>query len=418
MPTTLSNFPTVKVYCAFQESPHVPAFTNTGSASWTDISTYVRGVEIQRGRNHELSKVEVGTARIVLNNRDRRFDPLHTTGPYYPYVLPLRRIQVRAVWNAVTYVIFSGFVERWPVFWRGPKDSSVVLDCVDFFEPLANSVFSSVGTRAAERSDQRIEYVLTELQYQADDILLSTGGWTGSQTVVAYDFDRYGALSHVEEVIESEHGVFWIDGRGRARLTARGGRLEQVTEATFGDDPAAGELPYVDLVLEYDKNEIRNDIKVTRTGGSSSGSTASDATSIGKYFKRPFSVSTWLTSDTWTQDLADYLLAEYKEPKLRIREVILNGRMDTDLWPHLLVREVSDQIVIKRRPPGGGATITQTSWIESIEHKIQPSDSGWDWETVWSVSEADTGSYWRLGNVGKSELGDTTTLAPAGASAV
>jgi hypothetical protein len=55
------------------------------SPTWTDISTYVRRLNIKRGSNRVDSPIllyDAGTATIDLDNRDRRFDPTNLAGPY------------------------------------------------------------------------------------------------------------------------------------------------------------------------------------------------------------------------------------------------------------------------------------------------------------------------------------------------
>lgn len=64
--------------------------------TWTDISSYLRSFQTRRGRGDELDTFSAGTASFVLDNRDRRFDPVHTGSPYYPNVLPMRRVRIRA----------------------------------------------------------------------------------------------------------------------------------------------------------------------------------------------------------------------------------------------------------------------------------------------------------------------------------
>jgi hypothetical protein len=60
-----------------------------------DITEFVRGVETHRGAQRELERVEAGTATITLAN-DGRFTPFNTGSPYYPDVLPMRRIRILA----------------------------------------------------------------------------------------------------------------------------------------------------------------------------------------------------------------------------------------------------------------------------------------------------------------------------------
>jgi hypothetical protein len=62
-----------------------------------DISIYVREASTHRGAQRELERIEAGTASIVLDNRDGRFTPLNPASPYYPNILPMRRIRIRAM---------------------------------------------------------------------------------------------------------------------------------------------------------------------------------------------------------------------------------------------------------------------------------------------------------------------------------
>lgn len=86
---------------------------------WTAISSYVQRGHIRVGKQYELDRVEAGELVLTLKNRDGRFDPTNTAGPYYPNLQPMRRIRVRLVWAAVTYDLFRGYVERWPQTWDG-----------------------------------------------------------------------------------------------------------------------------------------------------------------------------------------------------------------------------------------------------------------------------------------------------------
>ena len=49
--------------------------------SFTDVSQYVRGFTMKRGRSNELAQFVSGTASVLLSNADNRFNPEQTT--YY-----------------------------------------------------------------------------------------------------------------------------------------------------------------------------------------------------------------------------------------------------------------------------------------------------------------------------------------------
>lgn len=122
--------PSVTVEIAFATDP-------AATPTWTDVSAYVQELSYQRGRQTERDQVQTGTATLLLNNLDRRFDPINAAGPYYPNVVPVRRLRISAVWSSVTYRLFSGYVENWTPVYPGPLDSDVPISCADGFKVFA-----------------------------------------------------------------------------------------------------------------------------------------------------------------------------------------------------------------------------------------------------------------------------------------
>lgn len=110
--------------------------TNPADAPvWVDLTDWLRGFTIKRGRQYELDRFAAGTATITLDNRDRRFDPTYTASPYYPNVLPMKRIQLRATWG-IDYTIFDGYVDGWPQSYDQPNEAKVDVSCTDAFKIL------------------------------------------------------------------------------------------------------------------------------------------------------------------------------------------------------------------------------------------------------------------------------------------
>ncbi len=148
------SVPTLTVKIAFASDP-----LDT-TPTWTDVSSYVRttdgvGVATRRGRNSELEEFSAGTATLVLSNRDRRFDPLYSSGPYYGNLVPGKQIQIYATWSGVDYDIFTGWVTGWPQDYPNlGKDATVTIQCVDALAWLAKARLPTdlVYTYAATRS--------------------------------------------------------------------------------------------------------------------------------------------------------------------------------------------------------------------------------------------------------------------------
>jgi len=71
---TISPYHTLHVEIAFDDETLEP------DPEWTDITSYVRDVQVNRGRSTELDDYPTGKATFVLDNRARTFDPLHGPG--------------------------------------------------------------------------------------------------------------------------------------------------------------------------------------------------------------------------------------------------------------------------------------------------------------------------------------------------
>lgn len=388
------GFPTVTVQVAFDSDPgDVPV--------WTDVTAYLRQpITIRRGRQTVLDRFEAGDMSLTLANSDRRFEPEFAAGPYYPNVLPMRRVQVIALWDAVTYEVFSGFALGWPPEYPGQKDAVVRVKAVDGFHVLALKKLT--GSYAEELSSVRVTNILDDAGWPAADRAISTG----QSTMQASTLTRARALQHLQDVAWSENGRLFVDAAGLLTFQDRHAPIKSpydTSQGTFGDDP--GELPYSDIALSFDDSEIWNDVVVARTGGTAQ--TASDATSGTRYLERTLAKSDLLiNSDNEALAAAEYLLSRYKDPYLRIPEIELKGHSDDTLWPHVLGREIGDRITVNRRPDAGAA-ISQESIIERIEHDISQTA----WITRWRLSPADTQAYWILDSLTNSVLNSTTRLA-------
>jgi hypothetical protein len=129
-------YPNVQVEISFVSAPY------TVSPTWVDVTDFVREVTVRRGRSDEFQEFEAGTATITLDNRDRRFDPLNTSSPYSPNVVPRRGIRITALntigGTTTSFRMFRGFVEGWPVsITDAGFDSTVTVECVDIMGLLA-----------------------------------------------------------------------------------------------------------------------------------------------------------------------------------------------------------------------------------------------------------------------------------------
>jgi hypothetical protein len=164
-------FPTPKVEIAFDDGPYVV------SPTWTDVTSYVREMSIDRGRSDDWGTFD-GSASVVLSNLDRRFDPFNTAGPYYGKLLPRRQIRLSGVTTFGTFNVFRGFVDGWPPVWTDAgKDSTVTLSCMDALGLLASETLPADWSRGYILSTAPRHY------YPCDDPI---GPFTANQTLKDY----------------------------------------------------------------------------------------------------------------------------------------------------------------------------------------------------------------------------------------
>lgn len=104
---------------------------------WTDITAYwllSQSTQVTRGRGSEQDQVSTGTLSLTLDNTDGRFTVDKTSSPYYPNVKLRKQIRITYTQSAVTYPIFKGYVDEWPVTW-----------------PDGGGLFASAQVRASDR---------------------------------------------------------------------------------------------------------------------------------------------------------------------------------------------------------------------------------------------------------------------------
>jgi hypothetical protein len=385
--------PQIIVEIAFASNPLDPPV-------WTNVSAFVRACAIRRGRQRDLDRVEAGTATVTLDNRDRRFDPTNSASPYAPNIVPMRRLRISAVWQTVTYRLFTGFIEAWQQRWPEGRDAVVEVSCADAFKFLNLYQVSTLSPfdGRLEDSGVRINRLLTAIDWPAADTFIDPG----VSMLQAGQIGGVSVLQHLQTVVETETGFLFVAGNGQIVFRNRHARIRPSPTAppVFGDGP--GELPYAELVIDATDDQLWNAVTVARVNGTTPGQ-ATDATSQTRYGQRTLSKSSLLqTTDAECQAAAEYLVARYASPQLVLRTMTLEPAMADALWPATLGRELGDRVIVRRRPPGGGTAIEQTSFVEGISWDIAPGT----WRTTWQLSQADLNTYWMLAGT------DTDQYAP------
>lgn len=105
---------------------------------WVDITDYVDEVHTSRGRSNEFDTFPPGQMKVVLDNTDRRFDPLNSTGPHFGDLVANVPIRLRADISGTKYDIWYGFVDSWPTSYdEGGFITELTISCSDIFKIFA-----------------------------------------------------------------------------------------------------------------------------------------------------------------------------------------------------------------------------------------------------------------------------------------
>ena len=237
-----------------------PAVDLTGGtlaegAVFKDISPYVRSFTTDRGRRRSLDRFGAGTATVVLDNRDRRFDPTNFSSEYANSILgitgvtPMRPVIINATWSGTSYPIFRGFIDSWSFDYdQSISDATATITLTDAFKVLAGPLGS----------------------------LPTAPGFT-----VADYYDRIP--SSAEVLIATADG----DGLNVVPMTGTSARLGFVTNITVGSGATAS--AYVENTQRlYVMNASGNSVSVVNTASNAVAATVSTGTNPSGIAAHPY----------------------------------------------------------------------------------------------------------------------------------
>lgn len=181
-------------------------------------------------------------------------------------------------------------------------------------------------------------------------------------------------------VATTDGGMMFCDAAGNATWWPRAFLYDRPVKWVLGDGP--GEIPYdPGEAYDYDNTYIYNSASSQRQQsavGNGVLAVAVDQASEKQYFTRGTLAQTVeTTSDQDAYDQANWSLGMYKQPALRVQQVVLNPAANPSVWPAALGIEQGDIVQLTRRPLGG-AVITQVCIVQLVSHDVGPDK----WETT------------------------------------
>lgn len=339
----------------------------SGAADYVNISSIIKEGHIRRGRSRVTSKFDAGTATIDIYDQNGNWNPNNPSGAYYGKLIPLRKIQIFANYNNVTYQLFTGFITNYVTnFNIGTDDvSRVTLECVDAFRLFNGALVTTVtGAPAGQLSGARINALLDSENYPQSLRDIDAG----DTTLQADPGTSRKLLEALRTVEDSELGGFYIDAEGRATFISRTNITKSLGSVayTFADNGTG--IAFQAAAVNFDADILLNDVTVKREGGTAQN--VFNQSSIDTYFTHSGSRTGVLVEDDVTAlNMAKSILATRSDVELRIDSIQLNLENGDDTARCIagLNIELLNAIKVTKLMPGNSSA-TQTLLVQGINH--------------------------------------------------
>jgi hypothetical protein len=338
-----------------------------------NVSSQVDGITTRRGRNAEADQFQTGTCSMRIVDQNGDFNSQNTASPYYELLTPMRKLQISATHNGVTYPIFSGFITGYQTITPQESNDNVsycVITAVDAFRLVQNAQISTVaGTSAGQLSGTRINKILDSIDWP-DEMRDIDAGLT---TMQADPGSVRTALAACQTVATSEYGAFYVDATGSFVFQDRAVTSSSVagTPTVFTDDASPG-LLYFDAQWVLNDVLVYNEANVTRLGGSVQ--TATNAASITKYFRHSYNQQDLLMqTDAVALQYAQAYIASRAETSVRCDFLELDlytENYDAGIAAGLGL-DYFDPITVTTTQPGS-SSLTKTLQIFGVAMTINP----------------------------------------------
>lgn len=169
---------------------------------WTNDTADLREWNTDRGRGDESGQMRSGTLDLMMDNRNRQWDPEHASNISPGNLLPGIGVRLTATFNSVTYPVYTGFVDRIEQVYQYPHESRVLIQCSDALSVLQAAT-------------------LPESVYQAEVLTDSPVAWwkLGEPQDQTTAFDSIGSRdgTYFDSPTAESPGIVAFDG-GSSRL--------------------------------------------------------------------------------------------------------------------------------------------------------------------------------------------------------
>ena len=365
-----------------------------------DVSNQVNRIETNRGRTALSDQFQTGALTLRITDQNGDFNPQNVSGPYYNLLTPMKKVQITATFNGVTYPIFSGFITSYVTTYPGESDDTVAITTIQAVDAFRLAQIAQISTvtdaTAGQLSGTRINKILDQIDWP-DSMRDIDAGLT---TMQADPGTNRTALSALTTVSTSEYGALYVDGYGSFVFQDRAVTVGSIgaTPTVFADNGTG--IVYFDASWILNDVLIFNKATITRTGGTAQ--VALNQASIDKYFLHSyFQDNLLMQTDAVALDYAQAYVASRAETSIRCDAIVLDlytPNYDTGVVAALDL-DFFDPITIITTQPGG-SLLEKTLQIFGVRMNITPNS----WKTTFTTLEPVIDGF-IIGNVDYGVLG-------------
>lgn len=119
------------------------ADANDPDPAFTDVSSDLLSVQVDRGSPSDLDRNNPGTCTFVLDNYSGDYDNENADSPYVGNLVPMTQVLVYAEYDGELYPRFRGFLDDVQLSYLGPATATATFTATDGFKPLAQTTLPS-----------------------------------------------------------------------------------------------------------------------------------------------------------------------------------------------------------------------------------------------------------------------------------
>jgi hypothetical protein len=332
-----------------------------------DLTPNVRNITINRGRNVTSDQYVAGTAVVRVLDPNGAWNPQNSSSPYWPFLVPLRKLRISATTSTQDAFLFSGYTTEYRYsFPTGQEVGYVDIYCSDAFKLFNLAQVQTVtDSGAGQSTGTRIGKLLDQITFPTNMRTIATGQ-SSCQADPATLRTALGALKNVEF---SEQGAFYIDGSGTAVFKSRNQVVSSISGTPIEFNQTTG-IPYRNLVYAFDDKLIINQANITRYGGTAQ--FAQNATSVTKYFPHQYSASDIVVdTDASALNIARTYVATRAETTIRIDAMTVD-LLDPDVPTDTMIALDYFQNCRITNVASDGSTIVKTLQVQGLTWQISP----------------------------------------------